>query len=376
MSLSKLIRRTLAAILFSLSTILSLYSINFLDTNESFFRITYTDDWGIYVTALYLIFIIFLIILSIFWSQTNQILVQSTKGDERIEQIRQQTIQGILFPLVVLTSGWLLLHFAISNTGFFNIFLNLFPVFNTWTFFGSYFVVVPVITFPFVYGLWIDKEKELLNPYFTISHFFKNSSKLIAALLVFLIGFSSVAYSFLSNPVYVPTYYFDKSELSLMGDSNFEIVLNSPQGTIDASGNITNLSKLNISSFGEVNRTGNTINFYSLTDPYTMSNSNDDTGREGSVHVFSGRKLAPTDYIFGIPTIYINIKELKKLTITNNKLTDIKTFDGKCLANSELEIIIQGLDNGKTTLPCIEKSFNLKLNNPLNQPVEYKQPIN
>jgi hypothetical protein len=323
---SKFIRRSLAAILFFLTTIFLLYSINFLDTNESFFRITHTDDWGIYVTVIYLFLIIFLIFLSIFWSQTNQILALSNKGDERIEYIKQQTIRGILFPLVALTLGWLLLHFAISNTSIFYNFLNLFPVLNTWTFFGGYFVVVPVITFPFVYGLWVDNEKELLNSYFTLPYFFKNSSKLIVSLLVFLIGFSTVAYSFLSNQVYVPTYYFDKSELSLMGDSNFEIILNSPQSTIDASGNTTNLSKLNISSFGEVNRTGNTINFFSLTDPYTMSNSNDDTGREGSVHVFSGRKLETTDYLFGTSIVFINVKELKKLTITNNKRTNIATF--------------------------------------------------
>jgi hypothetical protein len=372
MSHSKLIRRTLATILFFLSTIFLLYSINFLDTNESFFRIIYTDDWGIYVTAIYLFLIIFLIFLSIFWSQTNQILALSKKGDERIEYIKQQTIQGILFPLVALTIGWLLLHFAISNTPIFYNFLNLFPVLNTWAFFGGYFVVIPVITFPFVYGLWVDNEKELLNSYFTLPYFFKNSSKLIACLLVFLIGFSSVAYSFLSNQVYVPTYYFDKSELSLMGDSNFEIVLNSPQSTIDASGNTTNLSKLNISGFGDPNKTKNTINFFSLNDPYTLSNPIDDTGKEGSMHVFSGRKLETTNYLFGTSVVFINIKELKKLTITNNKRTNIATFDGKCLANSELEITIQGLDNGLLSLPCVGNNSKINLVNPLNQPVEYR----
>lgn len=375
MTLSKLIRRTLAAILFFLSTIILSLLLSFFDSKEAInfgFGAFYSSaDLPFYVLIVYILTILVLILISIIFSQTNQFLVQSSNLDERAVSIRQQTKQNIFYPLIAITVGWILFHFANFNLNFMDDFTGGFEPY--WSTFGVMFVIVPILTFPFVYGLWVDNETQLINPYFTLRSFSINVTRTLAVFLVIFSLFSYVSFLALGKESFLPNYYFEKTKLTISGDAKFRIILNSPEGMVHPVGNNANLSRFQATSFGDINmQDGKTLQYFPSKISYSLEAGIDSTGTGGEMHIFNDYRFPITDKIFGTPEIIIGIQKLQKLTITNANQVEISTYNGECFANSELEIIIQGLDNGLVKLPCSGNNSKINLINPLNQPVEYK----
>jgi hypothetical protein len=301
MSHSKLIRRTLAVILFFLSTIFLSFLLSFFDSKEAInfgFGAFYSSaDLPFYVLLVYFLLIFSLVIISTIFSQTNQFLIQSSNLDERAVSIRQQTKQNIFFPLIAITVGWIIFHYANLNLHFLSGFTGGFE--NYWTNYSIIFVIVPVLVFPFVYGLWVDDERDLINPYSTIKSFLSNASKisLVFGLIISLFSFISV--SALRTGSFLPGYIFEKTKLTISGDAMYKIKLNSSIGRVDTIGNNANMSRFQATSFGNVNNLdGNSIQMFPSQISYSFDDSVDSTGKEGELHIFNDYRFPNNRFYF------------------------------------------------------------------------------
>ncbi len=338
---SILTRRILASILFLASTF---GVILFLPHNPIIQRLWVgNSDTAVYALIIFLMLIIVLALIGLLISQNIHFVITSKDQDERSQTIKKDIIlksfSGIFIILIVWFRAQYLFTFdsifAISGT--YRLARDMY-----WNGLGGYFVLVPIMIFPFVVALWNDTETKLINPFLNYENFIISSSQIILVPLIIGYTFGSVAISDLQMSYPIEYYMENKSEISLLGDSNFEIIINPQEPEMVTSNNATQFYKGQITTVG------------------LEESQKSNTQIQNSILINTYYQWDLTQKIFGTPDIKIYIKDLKSLKLTNTKSVIVRTTDGKCLDKNNLKLILEGNNFRNLELPCNAKPQDFK----------------
>ena len=352
---SILLRRTLAIILFFNSTIGVLL---LLPKNPLTYSLWYSSpDTPVYVMIIFLILNLALLLSGFLFSQNMQFLITFRGLDERAQSIKKDIILKSFPGALIILVSWLFLQYLMVSQLIYRGENAIITLDDYWNKLAGYFVFVPVLLYPFVVALWNDKEIKITNPFLSLKTFTLSIVKVIFTFVFIGSIFATIGIITLKQP---RTNYqeFNKSEIYLQGDINFEITID-PALDVDSLGvasNIFSHDQMMIDVFGEFKDSDNGFKIDSSYASLNYNAHNNDrsylTDPKGSLYFVAGYRWPLTHQIFGTPTAYIQVKELKALRILNTKSVKITTKDNKCLDKDTFKFTREGIDRGNLELPC------------------------